>query len=389
MGARIETCDVVVIGGGPAGSAAALRLARRGLAVIQLERRDPAKPVVDELRSGEGLLPATQRELRALDIALDESAWTLSTINQLSVRWWNGRATEDRFPAQRSIAMINRARFDQTLVDVGRQHGVDVRQGWSARQLTHDAAGTCNGVWAIAADGTQVELRARLVIDAGGRNARSIMQHNLRSFLPDTQFMVVVQYFDHVADVQPGRWEMHFFGDAQLTVMQITPLAPDLVRCGLAVNLEVKERHQERPDTLFWQQLAHHPELQRRLSNSHQRRPYYARAGLAYRTRQIALPGLLLVGDATGYLNPILGDGIWASLRSAALASEVGYQALVSGDVSLRQLGRYAHCWEAERRMRWQIARLLLRGYDHPTLLAAPAYFAPLRRLLLNGLLHT
>jgi flavin-dependent dehydrogenase len=102
----------------------------------------------------------------------------------------------------------------------------------------------------------------------------------------------------------------------------------------------------------------------------------------------MALPGLLLIGDASGYLNPILGDGIWAALRSAAIASEVAYNAWLQQDFSQPQLVAYEQRWAAQRRTRWLVARALLQGYEHPRLLAAPAYFPPIRRLLLHSLLH-
>lgn len=386
--ARAEACDIVVIGGGPAGSAAALRLAKAGLEIIQLERRIFHAPTSDSLRSGEGLPPSTMREIRALGLPQDQS-WVLSSVNQLLIRWHNGRATHDSLPHQRPLTLVDRERFDHTLFRAAARYGAATREGWHVRELTFNDGGACDGVLAVDVEGAPVRIRAKLVIDAGGRNARSLTQLGLRQTDHGLQFIVIALYFDSLSELEPERWEMHLWGGRELAVMQVTQMADRLVRCGLAINFHAKQ-HQppQRPVHFFWRHVGRNPQLEQRLRSATEVRAPYARAELAYSVRQMALPGLLLVGDATGYLNPILGDGVWAALRSAALASDVAERACRANDVSAARLGEYEQRWRKERRLRWLVARTLLRGYEHPRLLAAPAYFAPMRRALLNALMR-
>lgn len=382
-----EACDVCVIGGGPGGSAVALRLARQGLHVIQLERRVFHAPANDALRSGEGLLPSTMSQIKQLGLP-DCPPWALGTVDHLLIRWHNGRTTQDSFPRDAWLTMVDREHFDYALFSAAEQQGVDARQGWQVRELTLNRVGECNGVLALDPAGRSVQMNARLVIDAGGRNARSIIQFGLRKAVPCPQFLVVALYVDTLPKLEPQRWEMHVWDGEQPGIMQITQLAPGLVRCGLAVTLRSKQGYPtEGIPHFFWQHVRANRSLEQRFEGVHQVRPWYARAELAYGVRQMALPGLLLVGDATGYLNPMLGDGIWSALRSAAIASDVAYRACAAGNVSHRRLLEYEQRWAAERRSRWLIGCALLQGYEHLRLLAAPSYIAPLRRLLLNALL--
>lgn len=385
---RVEQCDVLVIGGGPAGSAAACRLARAGLHTIQLERRTFFAPTNDSIRSGEGVPPRTVRELDALGINIIAHDCLLNPVCRLQVRWPSGRTTDDHFPQDRRLWLVDRERLDYQLFNAARQHGADTREGWAVRQLLHNSERGCEGAIALDPSGALVQISARVVIDAGGRNARSLTQLDLRQRTNDTQFAVVALFFDQIDELESGCWEMHFFGQHQLRTMQIVELRPGLVRCALGLSTTGKPAQLARTEAFFWEQIARHPHLEHRLHRSALVRPPFVRIDLAYRTRSIALPGLVLIGDAAGYLNPILGDGIWSALRSAAIASDVVQRAVCVGDVSLRRLAQYARRWNAQRRLPTLLTRALLKGYDHPHLLAAPAHSRALRQIMLRALLH-
>jgi flavin-dependent dehydrogenase len=382
---RREQADVVVIGAGPAGSAAALRLARHGLQVIQLERRYMCEDG-DPWRSGEGVLPSTMRALDGLGAGRDRS-WALLRADKVRIRWPNGDITVDRFPSGRAIHTIDRARFDGELWQAAKAAGSDTRDNCKVRQLLVEGYWV-TGVIADGPAGEALHIDARLVIDAGGRNAPSITQFDLRRPEVGDEHVVVVLFFDHVPGLTADVWELHFFDHDGPTVVQGAQIAPGIARFGLGAEIRLKRGSSLSPVDFFWQQLRGHPELERRLRSARVVRPAYARARLAYRTARIAWDGLLLVGDATGYLSPILGDGILTALRSAEVASKVAIDAFAQGDLSARALRRYQRHWRAEQRLRVWIARALLTAAHRPPIVDRFGHLTFCRRALLSALMR-
>ena len=305
--------------------------------------------------------------------------------NGVRMRWPNGDVTVDRFPPGCRIHTLDRERFDAALWTQGVEAGVDGRPGWSVERLLVDGE-AITGLVARGPDGKRLELRTRLVIDAGGRNAPSMRQFGLRRAESGDDFVVVVLFFDHVPDFQDDLWEMHFFDRASPAVIQGARIADGLVRFGLGTHLCRKLGSGQTLEEFFWGRLRSYPELETRLRAAHVVQPPYARARLGYRTTTIARDGLLLIGDAAGYLNPILGDGILMALRSAELASEVAARAFDGGDFTRRALGQYEWRWRRTRRGRLALARALIAANRYPALIDRLGHIASLRRLMIYAL---
>jgi len=384
-----ESADVIVIGAGPAGSAAALRLAGQQWHVILLERQDAALPSFDQLRSGEGLIPRALHELAALGVDTCSPAWALSRIEAMQVTWPDGACTTNHLGQRGGIVQIDRGVFQAELLGAARRAGVDVRVGWRARRLHRVPGGRVAGVLVQAPDGQPPYLiRAPIVIDASGRNALSFREFPARAVNPIDNFFAVALFFDRVAEALPDVWEMHLLDPGQLMVVQLSQLAPGLTRCGLGMRGPIGHNQLHRPHDIFWAAIRSAPALARRLRHSREVYRPYVRAAISYRVRQVAFDGLVLLGDAAGYLNPLFGDGILRALVTARHAAAVVETALRSGDCSRSRLIAY----QRRHTLRNQfddLARQLIRaGYQHPALIARLGAVRLVRNMLFAALMR-
>ncbi len=330
--------DVIVVGAGPAGAAAAILLAEHGVAVTLLDRARFPRPKI----CGEYLSPEAPRVLDRLGVlkAVDGRAVPLAGMRITAPDGTELVGTYralGRFRPYREHAMaLPRETLDAILVERARALPIDVREGTRVVDVLLDGD-RVTGVEAVDGAGRAQALRAPLVIAADGR-ASVIAQrlglrreHRLRR-------MALVTY---VAGLEGCRDRGEIFVDPPDYAI-LNPVAPDRANLSLVVPLGDAAPWSARLETFFTARARHLPHLARRLAGARLVAPVRAMGPLAYEVAPPRAGGVLLVGDAAGFFDPFTGEGVFAALRGAELAAETAVRALGAGDCSCAALAGYA-----------------------------------------------
>jgi len=357
--------DVIVIGGGPSGATTATLVAKKGHRVVLLEReRFPRYHI------GESLIPETfwvlERlgmlpKLRGSRFVEKHSVQFITEQGKLSAPFY---FVEHKPHESSQTWQVTRAEFDQVMLDNAREQGVEAYEGIRVLEVLFEGERAV-GVVAVDEDGTKVELRAQVVVDAAGQSCLIQDRLGLREWDPVLKKAAVWTYF-RGAQRATGRDE------GATIVMQLQgkvgwfwyiPLQDNMVSVGVVAPFDYlfKGRASKDLEKIFWEEVARCPGVQPRIEGAECVAPYRAAKEYSYKSRQVAGDGWVLVGDAYGFLDPLYSSGILLALKSGALAADAINEGLAKGDTSSSQLGKWGADYSAGvERMR----NLVCQFYD-------------------------
>jgi menaquinone-9 beta-reductase len=327
-----SSCEVLIVGAGPAGSALARALARAGRDVLLVEaRRHPRTKTCAEYAS-----PRILEELRRLDIPAAD--WQRSAV---PLRGMQIIAGNDQFPlryadggGERTAWGLDRPGFDALLSGGAAEAGATVAEKTAFhRPLLAD--GRISGAVLRDADGTH-QVRARWLVGADGAHSRVARALGVsRQRLAPRRLGLIARY-QGVPELD-GYGEMH---TGNGFYVGLAPVPNGQLNVGMALPLPRNGDLRLPAEQRFESAIAALPAVAARLSGSRRLTPIHGAAPIGHCVTRAAGPGWLLIGDAAGFIDPFTGEGIYRALRSARLAAE----ALGEWD------GRVAHRYLAARR---------------------------------------
>jgi menaquinone-9 beta-reductase len=347
-----------VIGAGPAGCAAAIRLVAAGYNVLALERKEHEDG--EDITSGEVMVVPTQNECAQLGVTF-EGDWVLDRITGFRNVYPDLSWTYHPIPTATCPVQVDRGGFNASL----RRKLVEAggRIVWNARVTDLEFRG--DAAIANTADGNR--RSARMLIDAGGRYAPSLRALNLKSEDPEFSQIGVAVFFKSFDGTPLHTWDRHLYG-VRGAMISGSRIRPGLYRYILEADLA--EKQTDRLGAIeFYESIArqHDRWLYQRLTTEPRAGRQWSMAPLGYRVSAVARDRLLLVGDAAGYLSPITGQGNEFALRSGRLAAIAADNALRTGDLSADAFAPYIESrrYEVERQVDYVRAQLrILRDRD-------------------------
>ena len=335
--------DVIVIGGGPAGSTVSTLVAQRGYRVGLFEReRFP------RFHIGESLIPETYWVLKRLNMLpkMQRSHF----VRKYSVQFVNARGRQsapfyfrDNKPHECSQTwQVVRSEFDAMMLNNAREHGVDAHEGVHVLDVIFEAERAV-GVRIKDVDGERREIRAAVVVDASGQAAMLQNRFKLRLWDPVLNKGAIWTYWG-------GAYRDSGRDEGATMVLQTAdrsgwfwyiPLHDDTVSVGVVAPFDYLFKGRNGHEQTYREEVERCPAVRDRVAGARQATGYFATRDYSYRSTRVAGDGWVLVGDAFGFLDPLYSSGVLLALKSGELAADAIVDGIEAGDPSAARLGRW------------------------------------------------
>ena len=336
--------DAIIIGGGPAGTTSATLLAEQGHRVLLLE-----KAKFPRYHVGESLMPFCYFSLDRLGVVerMDEIGYQQKKSVQFATT--DGRISAPFYFFQHfdhpaaTTWQVERSEFDLMLLDNARSKGVEVRENTTALEFLKDGERVI-GVRARTNGSDPAELRAPITLDCTGRDALYQRKHGTRNRDPKLNKISIWTYFKD-AKRDPG------LDEGATTIAYLPgggwfwniPLRNGIVSSGIVAERDYLYRPGETrdPGEIYAREIDNNAWVKDHLSQGEQFGEYWITGEYSYRAEHCATDGLVLVGDAFSFLDPVFSSGVFLALKSGEMAADATHAALSNNDTSASAFTNY------------------------------------------------
>lgn len=340
-----EEFDVVVVGGGPGGSSLGALVAMQGHRVLLLE-----KETFPRYQIGESLLPSTVHGICRLLGVSDQLAAANFTVKRGGTFRWGANpepwtfsfSFSPKIAGATSIAyQVERSVFDKILLDNAAEKGVEVRQQCTVTDVLEGSDGRVTGVGYTDPDGVARKVTARYVVDASGNTSR--IHKNVggsRTYSEFFRSLALFGYFENgkrMPEPRSGNILSVAFSSGWFWYI---PLSPTLTSVGAVVRREDAAKVQGDPEKALAALIAECPMIADYLSGATrvtegQYGQLRVRKDYSYHNTTFWRPGMVLVGDAACFVDPVFSSGVHLATYSALLAAR-SINSVLAGTVDER-----------------------------------------------------
>jgi len=335
--------DAIVVGGGPAGSSTAALLAEKGHDVLVVE-----KEKFPRYHVGESLMPFCYFPLERLGLidTLMESAnprkYCVQFVRQ------DGFLSQPFYFFQHfdhpssTTWQVWRSEFDKMILDKARSNGATVMEETKAKKLIK-SGDRVQGITVDSEEMGSLDLHAPIVVDASGRDCFAAHKQKWMVRDPELKKIALWTYFKG-AKRDPG------LDEGATTVAYLPnkgwfwyiPLSGDMVSVGIVAERDYlfngsTKDHEE----IFQREVMNNEWIKEHLAEAEQTGEYRITGEYSYRNRYCASEGLVLAGDALGFLDPVFSSGVFLALKSGVMLADEIDLALKAGDLSAKSFDRY------------------------------------------------
>lgn len=357
--------DALIIGAGPAGTSAAAILAEYGHRVLIIEREK-----FPRYHIGESLIPFTFQALERLGMLPKMRASNFVKKYSVTFVQPDGRRSQPFYFHTRydkdTIAQtwqVVRSEFDQMMLDNAKEKGAQIIEETTVTGLIHED-GRVAGVRVKDVNGVAAEYRAAITLDCTGKEALTSQLNGWRMKDPYLNKVAVWTYYKGskrepgmdegattIAFVPDKGWFWHI------------PQHDDMVSVGVVAEGKYLTRDGVKdPEAIFNREVEQNEWIKDHLGSGQATGGYQVTSEYSRHSRHCASPGLLLVGDALCFLDPVFSSGVLLALKTGVMAGEEVHKGLLAGDLSPERFTDYG----ATIRQGIENMRKLVYAFYHP-----------------------